>query len=321
MYQSILVALDGSEFSAAALPAAAALARRCDAKLHLVAVYDPSTMLHFTPGEASLPAYDASVADDRCKTLRLWVAEQAASISNTGLTADGVLLEGTVAEALAEHVVTTNAELVIMTTHGRSGLDRLRLGSVVSSFLGRATVPVFLVRPTGDGAPTPGHELPTDRLLITLDRSAFAESMLPHATRFAEALNLDIELLTVVEPVATPLALFGADALAVEDFVSTDEELDAHQYLADQARLHSLKSIPAITVLTDSSPARAIVNYVRESHPGVVTLATHSRPGLVRLLLGSVADSVLQGVQQPMLVYRPSGEDVAAIEAAATHSG
>ncbi len=320
MYQSILVALDGSEFSARALPAAAALARRSGATLHLVVVFDPSTMLHFLPGEASLPAFDVSVADERCRTLRLWAEEQAASISNTGVPAHGVLLEGTVVEALAEHVVTTNAELVVMTTHGRSGLNRLRLGSVVSSFLGRSTVPVFLVRPAGADAPTPGHELPTGRMLITLDRSTFARSMVPHATRFATALGLSVELLTVVEPVANPLALFGADALAIEDFVSADEERDAQQYLATQAQRLALKIAPAITVLSDNSAGRAIVAYVRESDPGIIALATHSRPGLMRMLLGSVADKILQGVEQPMLVYRPSDEDVAAIEAAAAQS-
>ena len=320
MYQSILVALDGSEFSACSLPAAAALARRSGATLHLVVVFDPSTMLHFMPGEASLPAFDASMADERCKSLRLWVEEQAASISNTGVTAIGVLLEGLVVEALAEQVLTTGAELVIMTTHGRSGLNRLKLGSVVSSFLGRSTVPVFLVRPTGSDAPTPGHELPTGRMLITLDRSTFAESMVPHATRFALALGLSIEIVNVVEPVASPLALFGADALAVEDFVSVDEENEAHQYLANQAQKLALKTAPKVTVLTDNSPGRAIVSYVRESDPGIIALATHSRSGLLRMLVGSVADKILQGVEQPMLVYRPSDEDVAALEAAAAHS-
>lgn len=315
MYQSILVALDGSEFSSSSLPAAAALARRSGAMLHLVVVFDPSTMLHFAPGgEASAAVYDVSVVDERCGALRSWVEEQAASISNTGLRANGVLLEGTVVEALAEHVVTTSADLVIMTTHGRSGLDRLRLGSVASSFLGRSPVPVFLVRPTGSDAPTPGHELPTGTMLITLDGSAFAESMLPHASKFAETVGLGVELVNVAEPVATPLALFGADALVVEDFVSTDEESDARKYLVRQAPKVTTKIAPKITVLNDNSASRAIVNYVRTSDPGIIALATHGRSGLVRMILGSVADKVLQGVEQPMLVYRPSENDIKQIE-------
>lgn len=320
MYQSILVALDGSEFSASALPAAAALARRCGGQLHLVVVFDPSTMLHFAPGEASIPVFDVSVADERCAELRAWVEEQAASISNTGVAAEGTMLEGTVIEALAEHAVATKADLVIMTTHGRGGLDRLRLGSVASSFLGRSPVPVFLVRPKGADARTPGHELPTGTLLVTLDGSSFAESMLPHASRFAKALGLDIELVRVTEPASTPMALFGADALVVEDFVSVDEEAEAFKYLQHQAAQLSTGKTPAIKVLTDSSAARAIVNYARETSPGVMALATHGRSGLVRMILGSVADKVLHGVEQPMLVYRPSDDMSASAENAGATS-
>lgn len=315
MYQSIMVALDGSEFSARSLPAAAALARRSGAALHLVVVFDPSAMLHFAPGEATLPVFDSHITDARCSDLRLWVEEQAASISNTGVPTNGVLLEGTVVEALAEHVMTTSAEIVIMTTHGRSGLDRLRLGSVASSFLARSTVPVFLVRPAGPDAPAPGRELPTGRMLITLDGSAFAESMLPHAAVFADTLGMSLELLSVAEPVAAPIALFGAATLAVDDFVTTDEESDTRRYLVRQAQQFSLKHPPKITVLVDNSAARAIVTYVRQSAPGIIAIATHGRSALARMILGSVADKVLQGVEQPMLVYRPSEEDVSKIEA------
>ncbi|MEO7999626.1 MAG: universal stress protein [Gemmatimonadaceae bacterium] len=308
MYQSILVALDGSEFSASALPTAAALARRTGGRLNLVVVFDPSTMLHFAPGEATIPVFDVSVADKRCAELRGWVEEQAASISNTGVPASGAMLEGTVVEALAEHAIATNAELVIMTTHGRGGFDRLRLGSVASSFLGRSPVPVFLVRPTGSDAPTPGHELPTGTLLVTLDGSKFAESMLPHASRFANALGMDVELVRVAEPGSTPLALFGADALVVEDFVTLDEEAEAFQYLKEQASHLTVSKTAKVKVLAETSSSRAIVNYARESDAGAIALATHGRSGLVRIILGSVADKVLRGAEQPMLVYRPSDD-------------
>ncbi|MGV3708668.1 MAG: universal stress protein [Gemmatimonas sp.] len=312
MYKTILVALDGSEFGASSLPAAAALARRSDAVLHLVTVFDPSSLMRFAPGEHAVPVYDTSLADARCSELRTWIEEQAASITNTGVRATGVLIEGTVVEALAEHVIAIGAELVIMTTHGRSGMDRLRLGSVASSFLGRSPVPVFLVRPTGPDAPSAGHELPTGRLLVTLDHSAFAESILPHAARFANAAGLTVELLHVAEPLSTPMALFGNDALVVEDFVSVDEESESRRYLAGQARGLDLKTPAKLTVLNGLSAAQAIVRYVKESDPGIIAIATHGRSGLMRMILGSVADKVLTGVEQPMLVFRPTDEDAGA---------
>ncbi|MDQ6611691.1 MAG: universal stress protein, partial [Gemmatimonadota bacterium] len=153
MYQSVLVPLDGSVFGASALPVAAAFARKTGAELHLVTVYDPSAFVNFTPADVNVPLFLPGTVDERCELLRSTVVEQAASISNTGLKATGTLLEGTVVEALAEHAELTQADLVIMTTHVRVGIDRLRLGSVASSFLSRSPVPVYLVRPPSDTAP------------------------------------------------------------------------------------------------------------------------------------------------------------------------
>lgn len=308
MYQSILVPLDGSEFSARALPAAAALARRTGATLNLVVVFDPSTMLNFGPGETSVPAFDATMINSRCDELRAWVEEQASSIANTGVAAKGQFLEGTVVEAIAEQVSVTRADIVVMTTHGRSGMDRLRIGSVASSFLGRSPVPVFLVRPAGADTPSPGHELPTGTLLVTLDGSKFGETILPHAIRFAEAAGLMLELMHVAEPVANPLSLFGADALVAEDFVSTDEEANARLYLEEQVKKIPESLQAGLTVISDNAPSRAIIQHAKTSDPGAIALATHGRSGFVRLLVGSVADKLLQGVEQPVLVYRPSGD-------------
>ena len=187
MYQSILVPLDGSPFSATALPVAAAFARRTGAELHLVTVYDPSAFLHFRAAGSGLQEFTPATVEEHCRILRSTVQEAAASISNTGLKATGTLLEGTIVEALAEHADATRADLVIMTTHGLSGLDRLRLGNVATSFLSRSPIPVFLVRPAGPDAPQPGHELPTGTMLVPLDGSPFAESILQHAVPFANA--------------------------------------------------------------------------------------------------------------------------------------
>ena len=176
MYQSIFVPLDGSEFSARALPVAAALARRTGASLHLAVVFDPSTFLHFTPGDIAGPSFDQGTVDRYCTQARSWVEEQAISLTRTGLTASGALLEGTVVEALAEQAVAVHADLVIMTTHGRSGINRLWLGSVASSFLARSPAPVFLVRPSGPEAPSAEHQLPVGKVIVPLDGSAFAET-------------------------------------------------------------------------------------------------------------------------------------------------
>ncbi|MEP6780290.1 MAG: universal stress protein [Gemmatimonadaceae bacterium] len=284
MYQSILVPLDGSAFSAAALPVAAAFARRTSAELHLVTVYDPSAFVHFRAAGAGMHAFTPSTVDEQCRIMLAAVQEQAASIANTGLKASGTLLEGTIVEALAEHAELTNADLVIMTTHGRSGLDRLRLGSVATSFLSRSPIPVFLVRPTGADAPQAGHELPTGALLVPLDGSAFAESILQYAAPFANAVGLSLELV----------------AVGTRDAAQSNRE-----YLERVATTIEVSVAPKVTVLSEPSAARALVDYAAASHPGAFALATHGRSGIVRLVLGSVTEKILTGAQQPLLVYRP----------------
>ena len=303
MYHSVFVPLDGSEFSARALPVAAALARRTGAALHLVVVFDPSTFLRLAPGDAATSGYDQGAVAKFCGDTRAWVEEQAASLANTGLSARGELLEGTVVEALAERAAAVQADIVVMTTHGRSGLDRLWLGSIAGSFLSRSPAPVLLVRPSGPEAPTAGHELPTGTLLVPLDGSPFSETVLPRATAFATALSLAIELVMVVVPMSTPLSIFGTDVVSPDDTITQGQEARARTYLAKVAA--TLTPAPAIKVLADVLPARALIEYATRTNPGAFAMATHARSGIARMVAGSVADKLLHGAKQPLLVFRP----------------
>ncbi|MCC9514183.1 universal stress protein, partial [Campylobacter jejuni] len=86
----------------------------------------------------------------------------------------------------AEGAVRLHADLVVMTTHGRSGFSRLRLGSVAAAFLTRAVAPVYLVHATDAGL-VPSS---TNAMLCALDGSAFSERVLPHAVALAQRRNV-----------------------------------------------------------------------------------------------------------------------------------
>jgi nucleotide-binding universal stress UspA family protein len=306
MYHTILVPTDGSPFSARALPVAAALARRTGATLHLASVHDPSVFIPFVPGEIAVPVYDAeAVQADKARN-REALEAQATLLRDSGLTVQTAMLEGTVVEALAEHADAIGADLTVMTTHGRSGFQRLRLGSVASSYLTRAAAPVYLVRATADDAPllTEAEALPKGTLLCPLDGSTFAASIIPHARRFAEGLGLTIELLSITAPAAIPMAPFGTEALLADPRDLDLQEEARHEYLARIAA-----SCPPNTrtrVLTDMSVARTILDIAAADGAGAIAMATHGRTGIKRLVLGSVADEVLRSADVPMLVYRPT---------------
>jgi nucleotide-binding universal stress UspA family protein len=303
MYTSLMVPFDGSEFSARALPLAVELARRSGAALHLVMVMDPSAHVAFVPGEVSLPVFDANaVRQERVSDEEL-LAARVAELQAQGIRAIGTLLEGTVVEELVEHAQHFAVDLTVMTTHGRGGFARLRLGSVASAYIARATAPVLLVHGAGDSAEIPDAQLPTGPLLCPLDGSQFAERCLPHAAKFANTCGIPMALFSVSVPPPIPMAPFATELLLADPHaLEVDEEVRS-AYL-DRVAL----TCPAGTTtheVADAGVGSAILDEAARISAEAIAMATHGRGGLMRLVLGSVADELLRHSSLPLLVYRP----------------
>lgn len=303
MYRHILVPYDGSAHSARAIPIAAALARTSGATVQLALVHDPSAFIPFVPGEVAIPVYDQEMMQSRLDDDRRLLHAAVARLTDDGIAATGVLLEGTIVEALEEHIERAAIDLTIMTTHGRSGFERLRLGSVATAFLSRATTPVLLVRGAGSEAAEAAATLPTGTLLCPLDGSPFAEAMLPHARAFAEATGMTMKLVAVTVPHAIPMAPFGAEALLADDSALVAEESGREEYLARMAT--TCPPGTQTVALTDMSVARALLDVASSLVVGAIAMATHGRGGFKRFMLGSVTDEVIRHAHVPMLVYRP----------------
>jgi nucleotide-binding universal stress UspA family protein len=304
MYTTIVLPYDGSEHSARAIPVAAALAKRTGARVELVIVHDPSAYIPFVPGEVAIPVYDQELVQAHRERDAEVLARAVADLQAGGVNATGTVLDGTIVEALEEYVASHGADLVIMTTHGRSGFQRLRLGSVSTGFLTRATVPVLVVHGArsepGDGEP----RLPSGQLLCTLDGSAFAEAVLPHARRFAEATGMALHLVAVTVPHSVSMAPFGTESLLADESALSAEEHVREDYLHRIA-----EQCPAgttVRAVTDMSAARGILDAAAEGSCGAIAIATHGRGGLKRMVLGSVADEVIRHAETPVLVFRPA---------------
>lgn len=304
MYTTIVVPYDGSVHSARAIPVAAALAKRTGARIELVIVHDPSAYIPFVPGEVAIPVYDQELVQAHRERDAEALARAVAHLHADGINATGAVLDGTIIEALEEYVESHGTELVVMTTHGRSGFQRLRLGSVATAFLTRATVPVLLVRGAGSEPNETEPALPSGQLLCTLDGSKFAEAVLPHAERFAEATGMTMHLVAVTVPHAISMAPFGTEALLADDSALSAEEHVREDYLHRIAE----QCPPGTTVraLTDMGVARGILDAAAEGPCGAIAMATHGRGGLKRMVLGSVADEVIRHAETPVLVFRPA---------------
>lgn len=303
MYTSILVPYDGSAQSARALPVAAALAARTGASVQLAIVHDPSAYIPFVPGEVAIPVYDQELVQAHREKDQQVLAAAVTHLQQQGVQASGVLLDGTIVEALEEHLVRARCDLVIMTTHGRSGFERLRVGSVATAFLTRCTVPMLLVRGAGSAHAEGEPPLPSGSLYCTLDGSPFAEAVLPHARTFAEATGMSLHLVAITVPHAISMAPFGTEALLADDSALSAEEHVREEYL--QRIAATCPAGTTVQAITDMSVARGILDASAADRCGALAMATHGRGGFKRLVLGSVADEVIRHAHKPILVVRP----------------
>ncbi len=279
MFDRILVPLDGSEFAEQALTFAVDLAHRERATLCLVHV-DTSSRA------ASAQTYLERVAD-RVARQHAMPAERRV-ISEAGAS---------VARVLAGEVDATSARCVVMTTHGRGGLERLWLGSVADQLIRLLQVPVFLLR-----APPPA---PIRRVLVPLDGTLSAERVLPFAHHFARLTHASLTLLHVVL-LESELMVTPHGARWVELTMPRERAVEeAERYLESTARqLPPGVSVDAQVSVHESIPS-AILEAAQGEDATLIALTTHARPGLERWLLGSVADKLVRSTTLPLLIMRP----------------
>lgn len=301
MYRSLLVPLDQSSFAEQAMPLALSIARRAGARLDLVKVHtlyaldEPSSS--WVPFE---PARDVECREQEQLYLAA-TAQWAAAVSPVAVTADvhcgSTVLPFTVAQSILERAQEVQADLIVMTTHGRSPLSRFGLGSVADELIRRARQPVLLVR-SGAKRAALLPEPVLDNILILLDGSALAEQILEPALDMARLMEGQCTLLRVVE-------------LRSPDDSGPGGPVDeATQYLERVAHRIEDQGFQVHTrVVVALSAAEAILEEAEAQKSNLIAVATHGRGGFKRLLLGSVADKLIRSARAPILVYRPPNRE------------
>ncbi len=303
--QSILTPVDGSRFSEAAVLVARGIAAMTHARLHLALVHE--TPYRHTQDDE--PIYDPFLDQKHRASEGAYLAQLQRSRGNVAsiATTYGVV-DGQVASALAQEVRAAHADLVVMATHGRGELMRIWRGSVADRLLRQCGVPLLLLRPSGtEQAAQMPEKTPVFReILIPLDGTQLGEQILEPALELARPLGATVTLLKVVDPFVSagyslPLPAPGFEAEARERHRQA-----AHAYLDSVAERMRAEGLTVRTrVVVDEKPAAAILDAARRLKPDLIALATHGYSGLKRLLIGSVADTLLRTGEWPLLLLRP----------------
>lgn len=212
----------------------------------------------------------------------------------SGLAAAEVQISGhTAAGDPAEEVVRLaergHADLIVMATHGRSGLARSVLGSVTDRVALRSTVPVLVVRPSCAPVGRPdGIGVAVRTVLVPLDQSELSESAVPHAIKVASLFRARLMLLTVVPHGA---GRSQADA--------------AQQYLMGiAARAGLLESGVGVATIA-GDPKTEIPAQLELLPHTIVVMTTRGASGLTRWIRGSVTDAVIRAGLAPTMVVPP----------------
>jgi nucleotide-binding universal stress UspA family protein len=142
-----------------------------------------------------------------------------------------------------------------------------------------------------------------ERMLVPLDGSEVAETILPFAEQVAGPLDAEVVLLRVIEP-PSPIELVASAGVVAPDTFAL-REMDAKAYLSEVERRLSKKGLRVRTrVALGGTPAEEILAAAKATGADLVAMATHGRSGVGRALLGSVAESVLRASRLPVLLIR-----------------
>lgn len=294
-FRAILVPLDGSAEGEQAIPVAGAVARRAEASLDFAMVLAPPSAMALS---SERPAVAAAIEQDA----RAWGTEYVEAKAEAARAAYGVavtpaLLHGDPAAALADHIRARGIDLVVMTTHGRGGLSRWWLGSVADRLLRRTQAPVLLLHPRESPQPTEFR-----RILVALDGEA-DEAVLEAALALGSVGAAPDYFLIQVVPPATPImSPLPAYSTHFGDWARR-QDLEARNHLARvSAGLRSRGVEVSSEVVPAEQVAETLLDTARARSADLIAVGTHGAGAAERLVLGSVADKVIRGAGQPVLV-------------------
>lgn len=322
MFHHILVPLDGSSRAEEALPLAAYLARQAGGILSLLRVV-PRQM-----GEDLFDYSKAGVlADEVHEVLKHEAGEYLERLTQSELLA-GLSLHIEVptdapASSILRYAQEEQVDLIVLCSHGYTGLTRWALGSVAQKIARHSCAPVIVLRDKGQSFPLGHQEAPhAIRALVALDGSPFAETVLLPAAQFVAAYSPpstmgELHLLRVIKP---PTDQEERKYLAYDLDISAYQQSEARRYLCmmqnklvhevvDDLHVQLSSSIVEDADITTAllRVAETDAHQEKDSTAGydIMALATHGSGGIKHWMLGSITERVLEHSRLPLLIVRP----------------
>ncbi len=290
MYETILVPTDGSAGARGAARHGLALADAFGGRVRFLSVVDEANSSGLVDLDSLTDRKTVldEEATDALDTLEALAAE-------TDVPYETAVEHGTVHETILDDAAAHDVDLIAMGTHGRTGLQRVLIGSVTERVGRTSDIPVFTTRREPDGDPSYGD------VLIPTDGSDAASAAVEHGLAIAERYGGTVHALSVVD-LSSLVGSYdaGPGISTVLDAWSDDCE----RAVGTVAEAADARDVEVVTNVVQGTPYRAITDYVDEAGIDLVTMGTHGRTGVERYLVGSVTERVVRTGDAPVLTVR-----------------
>ncbi len=296
MFQHLVVPLDGSALAECVLPHSVAMARALGGRITLLQVVEQAgpagrpraiDPLEWHYSEAEAGAYLNAVAE----RLRL-----------AGLPAGQLILQGDPAEQVIDHAHAENAELIVVSSHGRSGLSGWNVSSVVQKILARAYTSILLI-PAYYPVTAGISDLRYQRLLVPLDGSPRAECVLPFVAALVAQYASQVLLAYIVHAPELPRrAPASREDTELANALTERNRLEGNRYLEE---LRSRLPYPAEARLrVEENVAATLQQMALDEKVDLVLLSAHGYSGSTRWPYGSQTTSIIMYGNTPLLVVQ-----------------
>jgi nucleotide-binding universal stress UspA family protein len=292
MWKRILVPLDGSNLADQALAYAEELAIAFNSEVILLYVSEPKEEQYRHMHQLYLEEVAKRVREHVKKRARIKTA----------------ILTGEAAEEIINYAGKNKVSVIIMASHGRSGITAWVMGSVANNVLQATEVPVLLI-----GVSKPPRKVPpkrlVERVLLPLDGSERGEVAVPYVKKLIDKLGVEVILLGVVAAGQHIRTVGGLDYILYPEAELELVKTEAKEYL-DRVyqRLKGGKGALRLELKVSGDVAGEIIKFADRAKASLIAISAHGHSGIEKWVFGSVANKIVQASKIPVLVVRTTGE-------------
>ena len=288
MWERILVPLDGSNLAELALPYAEELAAAFDSEVILL--------------------YVSELAENQYRHMhQLYIEKLAGQMRKRVNKVSPLVLSGRPAEEVIGYAEKNDVSLIIITSHGRSGITAWAAGGIASKVLHATRVPLLFIRATKPPQREPGEHL-LNKILLPLDGSKAGEAAVPYIGKLMDRLESEVILFGVVPAGQHIRTVGGLDYILYPEQHLEAVKAEAREYLNKVYRRLKRRKGRVRVEIRVGEVAREIIKFAEEINASLIAISSHGHSGMTKWVFGSIANKIVQASNTPVLIVRaPAG--------------